>query len=100
MKYGDLSKRICVEFHIDDQNIKCLCVKFETNSIPCPHIIHLMILEQLNRIPLNLKMKRWTKNAKDDAPVVVDYNVDPKYQTMLRYAFLSSHCNRLCHVTS
>ncbi|KAK6284981.1 hypothetical protein POUND7_003933, partial [Theobroma cacao] len=29
-------------------------------------------------------MKRWTKNAKDDASVVVDDNVDPKYQTMLR----------------
>ncbi|WRX19778.1 hypothetical protein QQP08_015091 [Theobroma cacao] len=43
-------------------------------------------------------MKRWTKNAKDDAPTVVDDNVDPKYQKMLRYASLSSHCNRLCHV--
>ncbi|KAK6253555.1 hypothetical protein QUC31_015275 [Theobroma cacao] len=100
MKYGDLSERIRVEFHVDDENIKCSCLKFETNGIPCPHIIHVMILEQLNRIPLNLIMKRWTKNAKDDAPAVVDDNVDPKYQTILRYASLSSHCNRLCHVAS
>ncbi|KAK6267009.1 hypothetical protein QUC31_017846 [Theobroma cacao] len=98
MKYGDLFERIRVEFHVDDENIKCSCLKFETDGIPCPHIIHVMILEQLNRIPLNLIMKRWTKNAKDDAPTVVDDNVDPKYQKMLRYASLSSHCNRLCHV--
>ncbi|WRX17329.1 hypothetical protein QQP08_009816 [Theobroma cacao] len=45
-------------------------------------------------------MKRWTENANDDALTVMDNNVDPKYQTMLRYASLSSHCNRLCHVAS
>ncbi|EOY22339.1 Uncharacterized protein TCM_014539 [Theobroma cacao] len=45
-------------------------------------------------------MKRWTENANDDALAVMDNNVDPKYQTMLRYASLSSHCNRLCHVAS
>ncbi|XP_021300136.1 uncharacterized protein LOC110428595, partial [Herrania umbratica] len=84
IKYGDLSEWIRVEFHVDDDNIKCSCLKFVTKGIPCPHIIHVMILEQLNRIPLTLIMKRWTKNAKDDAPVVVDNNVDPQYQRMLR----------------
>ncbi|WRX19779.1 FAR1 DNA binding domain - like 10 [Theobroma cacao] len=43
MKYGDLFERIRVEFHVDDENIKCSCLKFETDGIPCPHIIHVMI---------------------------------------------------------
>ncbi|KAK6267502.1 hypothetical protein QUC31_011662, partial [Theobroma cacao] len=38
-------------------------------------------------------MKRWTKNAKDDAPVVVDDNFDPKYQTMLR---MEGHTRNKC----
>ncbi|KAK6252642.1 hypothetical protein QUC31_014362 [Theobroma cacao] len=45
-------------------------------------------------------MKRRAKNAKDDARTIVDENVDPKYQTMLWYASLSFHYNRLYHVTS
>ncbi|EOX98245.1 Uncharacterized protein TCM_007052 [Theobroma cacao] len=72
-----------------------------SSRIDCKANIRVILNKDIGKwIPLNLIMKRWTKNAKDDAPAVVDDNVDPKYQTILRYASLSSHCNRLCHVAS
>ncbi|KAK6231972.1 zinc finger protein [Theobroma cacao] len=98
MKYTDLSEQTHVEFHVNDENIKCSCLKFETNGIPCPHIIHVMILEQLNRIPLNLIMKRWTKNAKDDAPAVVDDNAFNKARSEI--ASLTRRYEDMCKVNT
>ncbi|XVF11832.1 hypothetical protein REPUB_Repub08aG0061100 [Reevesia pubescens] len=40
------------------------------------------------------------RNAKADAPAIVDQNVESKYTTMLCYDFLNSNCSRLCYVAS
>ncbi|XVF26332.1 hypothetical protein REPUB_Repub14bG0007100 [Reevesia pubescens] len=99
-KYREPSKQMRVEFHEVDECIKCSCLKFETEGMPCAHAIHVMILEQFNRIPSQLIMNRWTQNAKADALAIVDQNVESKYTTKLRYASLNSSCSRLYYVAS
>ncbi|XP_020245056.1 protein FAR1-RELATED SEQUENCE 5-like isoform X2 [Asparagus officinalis] len=52
-----------VVYNQNEQRITCTCAMFETNGILCRHAIHIMISNQLVRIPQEYIMHRWTMNA-------------------------------------
>ena len=59
-----------------------------------------MKLEDMSKIPASLIKHRWTKDAKVNASSFLDVDVEPQYLQMVRYASLSSRCNRMCYVAS
>ncbi|XVF09481.1 hypothetical protein REPUB_Repub07fG0096700 [Reevesia pubescens] len=99
-QYKQPNRRIQVVCHASTQRIQCSCMKFETVGIPCTHQIHVMKLEDMSKISASLIMQRWTKDAKVCAPSFVDCDVEPQHLQMVRYASLSSSCNRMCYVAS
>ncbi|CAJ2654133.1 unnamed protein product [Trifolium pratense] len=48
----------------DGSTFKCSCKRFESRGIPCSHIFYVMKEEHVDRIPDNLVLSRWTKDAK------------------------------------
>ncbi|CAJ2662867.1 unnamed protein product [Trifolium pratense] len=48
----------------DGSTFKCSCKRFESRGIPCSHIFYVMKEEHVDRIPSNLVLTRWTKDAK------------------------------------
>ena len=53
-----------VRFDHLNSNISCSCKKFESLGILCCHALRVFSIKNLNRIPSQYILKRWTKEAK------------------------------------
>lgn len=90
-----------VVFKPCDPSINCSCLKFETVGLPCSHAIHIIKVERLEEIPLNLIHPRWTKVAKSTIQLVHhDSLMANNIMQEVRYGALLSSCYAMCFLGS
>jgi SWIM zinc finger len=54
-------REVC--FDVSNGTIKCSCHMFESIGVPCRHILMVLRNEQVNELPPNLILERWTKKS-------------------------------------
>ncbi|OWM84071.1 protein FAR1-RELATED SEQUENCE 5-like [Punica granatum] len=92
---GDMDdqKEHIVQFDSSALNISCSCKKFECMGILCSHCLSCLHMKNVNAIPHQYILKRWTKSARDRAPShdLMDTNrreTEVEYHTeMMRWAY-------------
>ena len=73
---------------------------FESIGIPCCHMVVVMKMEHLEEISLSCILKRWTKLAKVHPRSPPVNETDNDMDWIVRYASLSSMCNKLSYYAS
>ncbi|KDO48112.1 hypothetical protein CISIN_1g037678mg, partial [Citrus sinensis] len=79
--------------------ITCSCKMMESAGIPCRHIFHVMMLEQLARIPPTLILGRWAKSAKVSKVmkmIAAASHLDKEVSKTTKFGSLSAACTNLC----
>ncbi|KAJ4724486.1 Protein FAR1-RELATED SEQUENCE 5 [Melia azedarach] len=96
-KFRNPQMRWTVVYWQNNHHIRCSCMEFETVGIPCSHSFSIMKAEHLERIPDNLILKRWTKDAKVYEDLAFNSReIQSPTTEMVRFGVLMSACNRLC----
>ncbi|XP_027071742.2 protein FAR1-RELATED SEQUENCE 5-like [Coffea arabica] len=86
-----------VQYNRFTGEMRCSCLKMETQGLPCCHMFRIMLFEHLDKIPENCILKRWTRKAKECLMLEDDTsNGSIRLTEMARYAKLISRCNNLC----
>ncbi|XP_055961574.1 protein FAR-RED IMPAIRED RESPONSE 1-like [Mercurialis annua] len=65
-----------VEFDRVDSNVTCSCRKYESDGVLCMHALKVLDAKNIFHIPVQYRLKRWTKSAKDYAPTGHEHRQD------------------------
>ena len=71
-KYCKLNIIWHVFVYEDEMEFKCSCLRMESLSIPCDHIIAVLVYLDISKLPKSLVLHRWTNNCKDTAEGIND----------------------------
>ncbi|XP_020090553.1 protein FAR1-RELATED SEQUENCE 9-like [Ananas comosus] len=85
-KHGE-KKVFTVKFDKSDYTISCSCKLFETLGLLCCHALRVFLVNNVNEIPAQYILRRWTNNARKEA---ICYPTESS-----NYASKSSHASRL-----
>ena len=84
----------CCEYNVMyDRNLvkfDCKCYLWNTHGIPCSHIFCVMKYENIEELPENMILKRWTKAAKSYHEPAIEEKEDNSKLFLLRYGALCS----------
>ncbi|XP_058201082.1 protein FAR1-RELATED SEQUENCE 5-like [Rhododendron vialii] len=58
------NREYIVEFNPIDRSISCCCKRFESLGLLCCHVLRVLNLNDVNEIPEQYILKRWTKDVK------------------------------------
>ncbi|OMO56228.1 hypothetical protein COLO4_35726 [Corchorus olitorius] len=96
MRYRRPERVLRVEVHDDEGMIKCSCRKFETEGIPCRHIINIMKVEDMERIPDAMVLRRWRIDCGKNNATVKPFTIDVEDTKIFRQVSLRVLCNEIC----
>ena len=70
----------------------------ESVGLPCRHMFHVLKVEQIEKIPDNMVLRRWTKKAKKhNTCKTTKPEVDTEVLEVARFSALSAACNKMCY---
>ncbi|XP_057452449.1 protein FAR1-RELATED SEQUENCE 5-like [Lotus japonicus] len=78
--------------------IKCSCLRMESNGIPCEHLLAVIAFLDMDEIPKCLVLERWTKDAKVSCEGLQNGVVDSLIAC--RYEALRERCRCMCKLAS
>lgn len=85
-----------VSFCQDTLEFKCSCLMFESLGIPCAHIVSILLLLEIKRLPDSTMLKRWTKNAKDTIVLPCSNKGAPRDPDLISiYVGIVERCKKL-----
>ncbi|KAK1262793.1 Protein FAR-RED IMPAIRED RESPONSE 1 [Acorus gramineus] len=64
-RLGEANKMREVLYHPSNSNITCTCKKFETEGIPCAHMLVVLRNHFIDELPEYFVLQRWTITAKE-----------------------------------
>ncbi|OMP06267.1 Zinc finger, PMZ-type [Corchorus olitorius] len=96
MRYRRPDRVLRVEVHDDEGMIKCSCRKLETEGIPCRHTINIMKVEDMERIPDAMVLRRWRIECGKNNATVKPFLIDVEDTKIFRQASLRVLCNKIC----
>ncbi|XP_061993403.1 protein FAR1-RELATED SEQUENCE 5-like [Rosa rugosa] len=98
-QYDRPERKWCVEFRSDPANPKwlCSCKLFESDGIPCGHILNILKYQLVSRYPKSLISRWWTKAVSETtfAPRLKG-RTDDKSAKVARYSALISEASKAC----
>ncbi|KAH9802306.1 protein FAR1-RELATED SEQUENCE [Citrus sinensis] len=84
--------------NLQENHIQCSCQMMESVGLPCRHMFHVLKVEQIEKIPDNMVLRRWTKKAKEHNTCrTTKPEVDTDVSEMARFSALSAACNKMCY---
>ncbi|GLT79825.1 hypothetical protein SLA2020_512990 [Shorea laevis] len=86
------SKRVLkVKFDKSDFSISCTCKLFETLGLLCRHALRVLLVNNVNQIPVQYITHRWTKNARKRVTCepIDSHSADEKSSRLLRFSELN-----------
>ena len=70
----------------------------ESVGLPCRHMFHVLKVEQIEKIPDNMVLRRWKKKAKEHNTCrTTKPEVDTDVSKVARFSALSAACNKMCY---
>ena len=103
MKFQHPEQKWIVVFCNKEVAITCSYKMMESSGISCRHIFHVMKLEQLVRVSLELILSRWTKLAKVSKVMkmtAVASHLDKEVSETTKFGSLSAACTNFCLFTT
>lgn len=88
-RFDEEHKVYFVTFNIADQIAGCSCKMFEFEGILCRHVLAVFKATNVFMLPLHYILKRWTRNAKDEAMLdVLTYAGSSQKRKTSQYSIL------------
>ncbi|KAF8364795.1 hypothetical protein HHK36_033228 [Tetracentron sinense] len=66
-RFDEEHKAYSVAFNFSEQSASCSCKMFESEGILCRHVLAVFKATNVFTLPSHYILKRWTRNAKDEA---------------------------------
>ncbi|RYR67912.1 hypothetical protein Ahy_A03g014375 [Arachis hypogaea] len=85
-----------VSFHREKDEFKCSCMRMDSISIPCSHILAILSFLDIVELPKSLVLRRWTRKAKegisgyDDIGSLIEDSL-----TISQRAYLAHYCKQV-----
>ena len=84
--------------NLQENHIQCSCQMMESVGLPCRHMFHVLKVEQIEKIPDNMVLRRWTKKVKEHNTCrTTKPEVDTNVLEMARFSALSAAYNKMCY---
>lgn len=98
----NVNKKWDVMYRESDKYFQCSCKLFQSEGIPCNHVIVVLKFNHVRCLSNSLIRHRWTKDAKnhlEQQPQFID-SVDARVRKVAMMGSLSMSSNRLCYLAS
>lgn len=96
VKYGCPNRSWTVSLHVTDKHIRCSCLGFESDIIPCRHAFAVMKAVILEKIPDTPVLERWRRDVKEKPSCVSVGGLEETNSVKIaRFGIITYLCNKL-----
>ena len=96
-RYCNSSKVFHVSYYANEMELRCSCLRMESNGLPCMHILGVLVFLDITELPKCLILDRWTKKTKHS--IIRKHEASGELTDVAHmgmYAVLLDDCRDMC----